>query len=437
MNILMMGKNGKGLARAALNTLNMRFYDLYQVDDNEYLTLIYISETPADHRKMMAYRLQIPYKKFRNLGIEIKENDEEGNDDESVEPGHERSGGSGDLEDFYQGQREGRKKRNQDRGLANFPKEFWGDCILHAVYIINRLPSVALNNKVPYQVLFNKMPQYQHLRVFGCLTFAAIPSCHRDKLSPRARKCIFLGFAKGVKGYKLLDINTREVFLSRDVSVYEDVFPFQTSQDTQPSNLVLPAETISYLATDEHIPVSDPPGVQSMEPEQTNEPANAESNPTHQPRRSARTRIQLAYLNDYTCQNAAARRTSPHEISKFMSYDSLSAGYKVFAANMRRTQYAEQQPQIQLLLEARLENRNGRGPAHPVSPLLALEVAAALRRVRIRALHQRRQRLHAAVPQAPRSRNVDIRGRSMARTPPPEKTRTRRRRAPAPRPPWR
>nr|GMD74637.1 Retrovirus-related Pol polyprotein from transposon TNT 1-94 [Ipomoea batatas] len=310
MNILMMGKNGKGLARAALNTLNMRFYDLYQVDDNEYLTLIYISETPADHRKMMAYRLQIPYKKFRNLGIEIEENDEEGNDDESVEPGHERSGGSGDLEDFYQGQREARKKRNQDRG-----------------------------------------------------------------------------FAKGVKGYKLLDINTREVFLSRDVSVYEDVFPFQTSQDTQPSNLVLPAETISYLATDEHIPVSDPPGVQSMEPEQTNEPANAESNPTHQPR--------------------------------------------------RRTQYAEQQPQIQPLLEARLENRNGRGPAHPVSPLLALEVAAALRRVRIRALHQRRQRLHAAVPQAPRSRNVDIRRRSMARTPPPEKTRTRRRRAPAPRPPWR
>nr|GMD28096.1 uncharacterized protein LOC109156569 [Ipomoea batatas] len=131
-------------------------------------------------------------------------------------------------------------------------------------------------------------------------------------------------FAKGVKGYKLLDINTREVFLSRDVSFYEDVFPFQISQDIQPSNLVLPAETMSYLDTDEHIPVSNPPGVQSMEPEQANEPAIAESNPTHQPRRSTRTRIQPAYLNDYTCQNAAARRTSPHEISKFMSYDSLS-----------------------------------------------------------------------------------------------------------------
>nr|GMD70085.1 uncharacterized protein LOC109156569 [Ipomoea batatas] len=89
------------------------------------------------------------------------------------------------------------------------------------------------------------------------------------------------------------------------------------------------SETVSYLDTDEHIPVSNPPGVQSMEPEQTNEPANAESNPTHQPRRSTRTRIQPAYLNDYICQNAAVRRTSPHEISKFMSYDSLSTASTV------------------------------------------------------------------------------------------------------------
>nr|GLL47939.1 hypothetical protein Itr_chr14CG27140 [Ipomoea trifida] len=76
-------------------------------------------------------------------------------------------------------------------------------------------------------------------------------------------------------------------------------------------------------------------------------------------------------------------------------------------------------------------------PEHPVSPLLTLGVAAALRRIRIRTLHQQRQRLHAAGPQAPRSRNVDIIWRSMARTPPSEKTRTRRRRAPSPRPPWR
>lgn len=108
----------------------------------------------------------------------------------------------------------------------------------------------------------------------------------------------------------------------------------------------------------------------------------------------------------------------------------------------RSTQDAEQKPQIRTLLKARAGNGNGRCPAklalHPVSPLLALGVAAAaaLRPVRIRALHQRRQRLDAG-PEAPRSRNVDIRRRSVAGTPAPEKTRARRRRAPAPRPPRR
>lgn len=47
-NIPMMGKNGKGLARAALNALYMRFYDLYQVDDKEYLTLIYVTGLPLE-----------------------------------------------------------------------------------------------------------------------------------------------------------------------------------------------------------------------------------------------------------------------------------------------------------------------------------------------------------------------------------------------------
>ena len=36
-----------------------------------------------------------------------------------------------------------------------------------------------------------------------------------------------LGYPQGVKGYKLLDMNTMEVFVSRDVIFHELVFPFQ------------------------------------------------------------------------------------------------------------------------------------------------------------------------------------------------------------------
>jgi len=38
------------------------------------------------------------------------------------------------------------------------------------------------------------------LRVFGCPAYYYIKE---DKLDTRAKKCVFVGFKKGVKGYKI------------------------------------------------------------------------------------------------------------------------------------------------------------------------------------------------------------------------------------------
>ena len=41
-----------------------------------------------------------------------------------------------------------------------------------------------------------------------------------------------LGYPPGMKGYKLLDIDSMKILISRDVIFYENVFPFHNISDT-------------------------------------------------------------------------------------------------------------------------------------------------------------------------------------------------------------
>lgn len=51
------------------------------------------------------------------------------------------------------------------RFQAGLSLKYWGDCVMSAAHVINRLPTPILNNKTPYECLHNKPPNYNHLRV--------------------------------------------------------------------------------------------------------------------------------------------------------------------------------------------------------------------------------------------------------------------------------
>jgi len=42
-----------------------------------------------------------------------------------------------------------------------------------------------------------------------------------DKLDPRAKKHVFVGFKKSVKSYKIWDLKDKKIILSRDVTFDE------------------------------------------------------------------------------------------------------------------------------------------------------------------------------------------------------------------------
>ena len=126
---------------------------------------------------------------------------------------------------------------------SQLPIKFWGDCVLHAAYLINRLPSPLLHDKIPFELLFHKLPDYSHVKVFDCLCFSSTIPHNRSKFSPRARKRVFLGYPFNVKGYKVFDIESHTIFVSRDVIFHESVFPFVSNSCgsiQQPPSLPLP-----------------------------------------------------------------------------------------------------------------------------------------------------------------------------------------------------
>jgi transposase InsO family protein len=76
----------------------------------------------------------------------------------------------------------------------NVPKHFWGEAILTATFLINRMPSSVLQFQTPLKFL----PSCSRVaslppKVFGCVCFVHAPKHPGGKLDPKARKCIFLG----------------------------------------------------------------------------------------------------------------------------------------------------------------------------------------------------------------------------------------------------
>ncbi|MCH96367.1 retrovirus-related pol polyprotein from transposon TNT 1-94, partial [Trifolium medium] len=96
------------------------------------------------------------------------------------------------------------------------------------------IPTPLLKDQSPYFLRFNQQPDLHDLKVFGSLCYASTTQNHRTKLDPRARKAVYLGYKQGVKGAVLFDLNTKNIFISRNVTFHEHIFPYQTTHSKIP-----------------------------------------------------------------------------------------------------------------------------------------------------------------------------------------------------------
>ena len=122
-------------------------------------------------------------------------------------------------------------------------------------YLVNITPFAALNSDTPYAKWHGRCANYSILKTFGC---AAFSHQNEGKLKLRARKCVFLGYPKRVKGYRLWDRSQKEVriIVSRDVTFNEYDMPCLKldNEKQQKEEKEKPQEESSKLSI--HIPTT-------------------------------------------------------------------------------------------------------------------------------------------------------------------------------------
>ncbi|KAH9647728.1 hypothetical protein KPL70_025300 [Citrus sinensis] len=104
---------------------------------------------------------------------------------------------------------------------AGLPNLFWAEAAKIACYIVNWSPSTAIGLKMAMEMWTGKPADYSYLHAFGCPVYVMYNAQERTKLDPKSKRCIFLGYADGVKGYQDEEPSTfHEALNSSDIALW-------------------------------------------------------------------------------------------------------------------------------------------------------------------------------------------------------------------------
>ena len=110
---------------------------------------------------------------------------------------------------------------------ANLPISFWGDALLIAAYILNRMPSKSVPTTL-YELWIGAKPNLENLQPWGCASYVHNTSHKYGKLGPIASKKIFIRYSESSKGYVMYGEHSDGGMIeieSFDVNFIEDDFP--------------------------------------------------------------------------------------------------------------------------------------------------------------------------------------------------------------------
>ena len=81
----------------------------------------------------------------------------------------------------------------------------WSSAIAHANFIRNRLPLQTRVGHTPYELFFNRFPNYDNLRTWGCYCYKKIPGTTKTPGLPTRKRLIYVGDTANRIGFRCFD----------------------------------------------------------------------------------------------------------------------------------------------------------------------------------------------------------------------------------------
>ncbi|KAE8879054.1 hypothetical protein PF003_g36972 [Phytophthora fragariae] len=136
---------------------------------------------------------------------------------------------------------------------------WWAEAVSTSVYLST---TSTHSSMTPYELAVKDKPRLDHLRVFGSVGYAHVDKAKCTKLEPKSFKCMLLGYAENPKGYRVYDLESNKVKVTRSVKLDErEVDGIYDSAPTENTTVIHSTEDLDEVVQyeQEQQPAADEP----------------------------------------------------------------------------------------------------------------------------------------------------------------------------------
>lgn len=178
---------------------------------------------------------------------------------------------------------------------SGLPDEMWGEAVLSACHVLNRVPHKRLD-KTPYELWKGYPPNLSFLRVWGCLAKVGLPDYKKSNIGPKTFDAVFIGYAHAA--YRFMSLSDRSICEYRDAEFFEHVFPLKKGDVASVPSCSSPAVDLSTCSTHDVLPTCDTPADLTLSSSSVDMHASS-SSVVDEPRRSKRPRVAKDFGSDF------------------------------------------------------------------------------------------------------------------------------------------